>query len=387
MRMPHRLSLALLSFTLAGAAGAYPEYRVTVVGPANSLVAGINQAGVVAGTYPITPNVTRAFLNRGKGLVDLGALKGSQSSAAGINDKGEVLGNWLGADGRWRGFVYSCGKARDIGAIRGATPGTLTRHTGINNAGYITLFGIDPDTNETRGYLRAPGGALTGLGALPGIPSVNNPFALNNRNQVTGQSGQYNVPEDIFGAYVWSKGVIRDLGNLGTVPNRGNAINDRGQVTGEATLTTGFRDQVAFLYSNGRMVSLDDRPVTEDIYSGGTGINNRGHVVGFSDHLSGFIWRGKRMESLNALIDPRLGWNITSPRAINDAGQIAANAVRNGVQYAVRLDLIRPHPDAAPTLEADAAAEMAALSHSPVADAALARAEAQARELALPVAQ
>ncbi|WP_273028438.1 HAF repeat-containing protein [Massilia timonae] len=385
MYLRHRLCLVLMWFTLAGAAGAYPEYRVTVVGPANSSVAGINQAGVVAGTYQPAPGVTRAFLNRGKGLVDLGALKGSQSSATGINDKGEVLGNWLGADGLSRGFIYSCGKARDIGAIRGR----ITSHTAINNAGHVTLFGIDPDTNETRGYLRAPNGALTSLGALPGIPSVNNPFALNNRNQVTGQSGQYNVPEDVFGAYVWSKGVIRDLGNLGTVPNRGNAINDRGQITGEATLATGFRDQVAFLYSNGRMVSLDDRPVTEDIYSGGAGINLRGHVVGFSNHLSGFIWRGKRMESLNALVDPRLGWNIANPRAINDAGQIAATAYRNGVQYAVRLDLIRPHPDAAPAPEADATAGMASLSQSPALEAALAKAEAQAqtREVARPVAQ
>ena len=385
MYLHHRLSLALISFTLAGAASAYPEYRVAVVGPANSTAAGINAAGAVAGTYQIAPGVSHAFLNRGKGLVDLSALKGSQSSAAGINDKGEVIGNWLGADGQWRGFIHSCGKARNIGAI----PGRITSHTAINNAGHVTLYGIDPDTNETRGYLRAPNGALTGLGALPGIPSVNNPFALNNRNQVTGQSGQYNIPEDIFGAYVWSKGIIRDLGNLGTVPNRGNAINDRGQITGEATLTTGFRDQAAFLYSNGRMVSLDDRPVTEDIYSGGTGINNRGHVVGFSNHLSGFIWRGMRMESLNALVDPRLGWNIANPRAINDAGQIAATAYRNGVPYAVRLDLIRPHPDAAPAPEADAAAEMASLSQSPALEAALAKAEAQAqaREVARPVAQ
>lgn len=50
MHMRHRLSLVLMSFTVAAAASAYPEYKVTVVGPANSTAADINSAGVVVGT-------------------------------------------------------------------------------------------------------------------------------------------------------------------------------------------------------------------------------------------------------------------------------------------------------------------------------------------------
>jgi len=55
MHLRYRLSLALMSFTLAGTASAYPEYRVTVVGPADSAAADINHAGVVVGYYPIRP--------------------------------------------------------------------------------------------------------------------------------------------------------------------------------------------------------------------------------------------------------------------------------------------------------------------------------------------
>ena len=87
--------------------------------------------------------------------------------------------------------------------------------------------------------------------------------------------------------------------------------------------------------------------------SAGTGINGLGHVVGTSDHLSGFVYRGRRMQSLNALIDPALDWDIWRPVAINDAGQIAATALRNGVQYAVRLDLIRPLAEPAPPVATD----------------------------------
>ena len=383
-----RLSLILLSFTVAGSALAYPEYRVTVVGPANSWVYGINNAGVVVGDYPVGGNLRRAFLNRGKGLVDLGALKGVESAATGINDRGEVVGNWRSADGRLRGFIYACGKARDIGGI----PGRSTGYSDINDAGYTTASSRDPAAEETRGYLRTPNGAFIDLGAIPWEGSGEAetvPAAINNRNQIAGRSGRFNSPEPQFRAFGWSRGVIRDLGDLGSTPNIASAINDRGQITGQAYLPVGPRDSVAFLYSHGRMVSLDTRPATEYKYSAGRGINNRGHVVGESTHLSGFIWRGKRMESLNALIDSRLGWDISNPVAINDAGQVAAVATRGGVRYAVRLDLIRPHVDPAPALDAEARAELLTFPASPALEAALAKAEAQAqaREVVRPVAQ
>ena len=390
----HRLSLVLLSFTMAGNALAYPEYRVTVVGPADSWVHGINNAGVVVGDYPVGATLRRAFLNRGKGLVDLGALTGVESVATGINDRGEVVGNWRSADGGQRGFIYSCGKARDIGAI----PGSSTGYSDINNAGYITAAGRNPAHQETRGYLRTPNGAFIELGAIAwdgsGEPETV-PAALNKRNQVTGRSGRFNSPEPAYRAFAWSRGVIRDLGDLGSTPNTGHAINDRGQITGEAYLPAGPRDSSAFLYSHGRMIMLDTRPATEYKLSAGRGINNRGHIVGSSNHLSGFIWRGKRMESLNALIDPASGWDITTPVAINDAGQIAAVATRGAVRYTVRLDLIRPHVDAAPAHDPDAQAEApafpasSAFPASPALEAALAKAEAQAqdREVVWPVAQ
>jgi hypothetical protein len=136
--------------------------------------------------------------------------------------------------------------------------------------------------------------------------------ALNNRNQVTGESGQLILPEIPFYAFVWSKGVTRQLGDFGYTPSYGLDINDCGQVAGN------------------------------------------------SDDLGAFVYRGKRRESLNALIDPRSGWDITFSRGINDAGQIIADGVRGGVQYAVRLDLIRPHGLGAPAIEADDEAGVAA---------------------------
>ena len=365
---------------LAAAAPVYPEYRVTIVGPPGSVAADINQGGAVVGSYPVG-GTTHGFVNRGKGLVKLGAL-GSASNAVAINDKGEVLGNWLGRDGRSRGFIYACGRQRDIGMR-----GTRTEYTDINNAGYTTVTaynGADPT-----GYLRAPDGSYRNIGHLPFPHPLTHAYGLNNRNQVAGNSGPLAFPEQPYRAVIWTKGKLRDLGDLGQAPNAATAINDRGQATGYASVNTrGPHDRVAFLYSNGRLVNIDDLDSNLKL-SEGRGINNHAHIVGYSSSLQGFVWRGKRMQSLNTLVDPKLGWNITSADGINDAGQIAATAERGGVRYAVRLDLIRPHTLSAPELDADQAAELAAIATPPAQTAALAKAEAeaQAREVVLPVAQ
>lgn len=352
MQTHQGVSLLLLSFAMGLAHAAppsYPEYRVTIVGPANSRPVDINNAGAVIGTFQTGPNTTRGFVSQGKSYVALKAL-GTSSDASGINDKGEVVGNWLTKSGQSRGFIYANGRQRDIGVIEGRGTG----FRGINNAGYtIALVSpADPLAPSPRSYLRAPKGKAWDIGTVPAENPVTIAQALNNRNQITGESGSLFFPEQPFRAFLWSKGVMRDLGDFGETPNVGMDINDRGQVTGSMAVP-GFHDQVAFIYSNGRLINIDPAPPTVERFSTGEGINNYGHVVGTSQQHGAFVYRGRRMESLNALIDRRSGWTISFPRAINDAGQIAAWGDRNGVTYTVRLDLIRPHGMAAPHIEAD----------------------------------
>jgi probable HAF family extracellular repeat protein len=376
------VSLFLLSLTLAlgSVAKAHPAYRVKVMGPADSVATDMNAAGTVVGSYPFGPAVRHGFLNRGSGLVDLGTLGGTESEAVAINDKGVVLGHWVTAGGERRGFLYRRGVQTDIGVV----PGFITTFTDINNAGYISVFGIAPETGEGQhSFLRSPGGSYLDIGALPYDNPQTLARALNNRNQITGESGPLTFPDQPHRAFVWTRGVMRDLGDLGFDINSGLDINDRGQITGYASLPLGFRTRHAFLYSKGELIDIDGRPDVDFNFSHGYGINNRGHIVGDSDHLSGFIYRGKQMVSLNTLIDPALGWDIVRPVAINDAGQIAATAVRAGVQYAVRLDPVhRHHAEAAVASEPDEVAEPAAAeAHA----AASADAEAEAKEVAQPV--
>jgi uncharacterized membrane protein len=375
--------LAAIIVAGAGSATAAPEYRVTVVGPLDSVATAINQAGVVVGHYGLDPENYRAFLSRRNGWVDLGTVAGDSSYAVAINDKGQVLGNWHTADGQYRGVIWYRGTARDIGVV----PGSLrTFYSSINNAGYATA---QANWGEATGsFLRAPNGTFRPLGSLAPANPITDALAVNNRNQVTGGSGEFILSEIPFRAFLWQRGTMRDLGDFGSQPNVGTDINDRGQVTGFASLPNAFPDRLAFIYSRGRLRDIDGR-TSGTRFSQAQGINNLGHAVGDSDHLAGWVYRGRRMQSLNALIDPAPGWNIQRPRAINDAGQIAATGYRNGQQYAVRLDLIRPHLEAAPDLaDADDAPLLdTPLSAEEAAVEARLDAEAQAREVVRPVQQ
>lgn len=333
-------------------AGRYAEYRVTIVGPANSFPADMNQSGTAVSVRGINSTETRSYVYNGKAIHDLGLLGGRYNRATAINDKGEILGNWITRSGQRRGYVYHRGTFRQLGPINGLP----TSYIDINNAGYILASNQEPATDTSIGtphvYLRAPNGKIRELGTPPFPNLVLQMNRLNNRNQVVGQAAPFTTPEIAFNVYLWNKGVLRQLDSFGMEPNIAQDINDRGQVAGYTSTFT-FREQVATVWTHGRPTRIDTRPLTGFLFSSATAINNHGHVVGSSDHTGAFVYRGRRMESLNALIDPASGWDITNPVVINDAGQILARARRNGVDYTVRLDLKRPHALGAPYIESD----------------------------------
>ncbi|QNA90341.1 HAF repeat-containing protein [Massilia sp. Dwa41.01b] len=378
MLVRNRISLFLLSLAmgLAQAHPSYPEYRVTIVGPPDSTPTDINQAGVVVSNVPTGITTSRAYISRGTGYREIVMPDSTSNRAVAINDKGVVLGNWTAASGENRGFTFYRGTRRDIPPV----PARAGVFVDINNAGYIlTLAGPPPGAPtdiSPFAFLRAPNGSFRPIGILPYENAINQAEALNNRNQVTGESGTFFRPELPFNAYVWTNGVIRELPDLGYTPNYGLDINDRGQVSGYVAIAE-FRQQRAALWSHGRLTLVDTRPDSAMPFSTGEALNNYGQVVGSANGgIGAFIYRGRRMESLQAKIDPTSGWGISFPRAINDAGQIAATGYRAGVAYAVRLDPIRPHLMAPPPLDEGSEAGPL-LETTPAADAAQAQASAQ----------
>ena len=138
-----------------------------------------------------------------------------------------------------------------------------------------------------------------------------------------------------------------DLGTLGGTWSQAKGVNNWGHIVGFSTLVPGENtigvDNRAFFWANGVMTNLGSLP-------GGTGseasaINNHDEVVGscrvpgYVDHA--FIWDSvNQMRDLNNLIPAGSGLVLQEATGINDLGQIAAIGTYDGVHH--RAFLLTP---------------------------------------------
>ncbi len=170
-------------------------------------------------------------------------------------------------------------------------------------------------------------------------------FALNEREQVLvrGSIGQST------GSFLWEAGVVTERPTLGGASTQARDINDAGQVVGQTSngqleetptsdrLGPEDRSQVrrAFLWQDG---VISDLGTLGGQSSQAIAINNLGQVIGqadtsefgfFSEFASyaidrPFLWQEGVMVDLNDLVPPDAGITITNVFDINDVGQILA---------------------------------------------------------------
>jgi len=118
-------------------------------------------------------------------------------------------------------------------------------------------------------------------------------------------------------AYIFT---ITDLGTLGGQESQANAVNDYGQVAGEAM--TSFGVYRAFAYASGVMYDLG---TLGGDYSSATGINNQGQIVGESttsfNVTRAFSFANGVMYDLGTL-----GGDYSTAAAINNHGLIVGTA-------------------------------------------------------------
>jgi uncharacterized membrane protein len=181
----------------------------------------INNAGLVAGTYESAePPGSRIWLWDDGRLVDVGAAGGYDARLHGLNDRGEIVGLDLSPSGQAGIFRWYRGVRTDIGET------TASSGSSINNHGQVAFTRKGPDGDR---------------------------------------------------AYLWSRGVLTALGDLGGGSSATADINERGEVTGSGSSPSGTR---GFVWRRGTMTVLDVHG--SDEISQGSLMNDGGLVVGIS---------------------------------------------------------------------------------------------------------
>jgi len=163
--------------------------------------------------------------------------------------------------------------------------------------GFVIIFcAISPATGAPLTF------SITDLGTLGGAKSQ--PRSINNSAQIVGLAM---TSEGVYDAFIWSNGIMTDLGgNLAAA----NGINNAGQISGTSKAFHGF-------FQSGDTIA--DIPFGQFTY--GFGINSSGVVVGyglFGGIPRSYSWSDGTLTDLGTLATEG-----SQAASINDKGQIA----------------------------------------------------------------
>jgi probable HAF family extracellular repeat protein len=206
---------------------------------------------------------------------DLGTFGGPASNAIAVNDRGQVIG-------------WAERKQTDENGI----------HLGLSflwDKGNLCPIGIYPadinDSGRIAGRMRAHGmqvaalwekGRTRSLGSLEGERCrVTEAIALNDPGQVIGNCWTRSDDEHWRG-FVWQRGRMTDLGDLGRPHTSVQAINELGQIVGHSDRMnerSGYRETHAFLWERGAMRDLAPLDLPSS-WLPTFPLNDRGQVVG-----------------------------------------------------------------------------------------------------------
>jgi probable HAF family extracellular repeat protein len=328
----------------------------------NGLIAGLSQNGEIDPLNPGFPEVRAVLWKHGK-ITDLGTLEGGyESVASAVNARGQVVGlatntipdaySIVGVSTQARAFLWQNGAMQDLGTLPGGTDAVALL---VNERGQIvgqsyTADSIPPPTPfcsdfplTLHGFLWE-NGQMVDLGTLGGSCAFT--YALNNRGQVVGQATL--AGDQTSHPYIWDRKTMMDLGTLGGTYGFASWINDPGAVVGSAT-NQGDQALLAFLWKDGVISNVGTLP--GNACSAADAINSAGQIVGgsgFNDAQffpactdlveHAFLWENGIMVDLNAFVPPGSDLTLNEAVFINDRGEISGfGTLSNGDTHAFLL--------------------------------------------------
>ena len=286
---------------------------------------------------------------------DLGYLFHSSDYRYGtrMNDSGQVAGYAPPVQGlAWHAFrTAPNAKINSSTDDLGAPTGANSWANGINNSGQVVGYWLGDTRHAFRTAPNSPiNPATDDLGTLSGSQAV--ATAINNLGQVVGAGGGGHAFRTAPNSAI--NPATDDLGTLGgTNGVSAAAINDAGQVVGDAWLAPGtFRAYSTFhAFRTGPNLPID--PATDDLGTFGGdnsqaySINISGQVVGYAQTAAGtnsaFLYTGGSLLDLNTLTNglPQ-GTHLDTAMCINNSGQIIAVSFATGGDH---VFLLTPVPE------------------------------------------
>jgi len=258
-------------------------------------------------------------------IIDLGTLGGSSSRANKINSKGQIIGNAETTNGITHAVLWTNGIISDLGALDGYTHSSAE---GLNEAGQVVGNAYSLATFSSpfaSGIFLYSGGVMQDLGSLGLHPDHGTAIGINSSNQVVGLStvGTYNSGN--AHAFVYLDGAMRDIGRLGGNFSAAFGINDQGYVVGQTQMP--FGEGHAFIYSiaEARMYDLGTLGGPNSIAKE---ININNQIVGYSDTGNGTfahacIWQNGNILDIDTLNSYSEGYSI------NKHGHVVGRCARN----------------------------------------------------------
>lgn len=245
-------------------------------------------------------------------VTDLRTFGGNDGLALGINSNGKIVGAAAAGNDLNHAFVWD-GALHDLGTLGGQQSAAYA----INSSGQITGIGqISGDISHAMLY--SGGGPMTDLGTFPSWSGSygSTGYGIDDFGDIGGVMATNGFPR----GFLYTNGMMGDIGTLGGDEAAVYAINSYAEVVGYSTTSTGDHHAMFYDYQNGTMEDLGvlGSATSSDAY----GVNNAAHVVGSSGNRAFLVSNGSMQDLNNLVVNNGSGWTLQYATGINDKDQI-----------------------------------------------------------------